>query len=272
MELDLAIPDLVKGWRMWSDLHYPGDFESSIVREHRTDLPNSTLLEIGCGDGRVIKRLAPLCKSAVGIDLNQEMIAHMQLEQSKAIEQITLSSDCGQPPIVSFENMSATDLKFSDDSFDIAIMPWCLHQIDDRQKALSEAKRVLKPSGHLFVFGLLPGGDYEEIVKLLGLDPGPQVDPVSAYEKPLAETFGKFQVAENIGPEDKRQHFGFTFRSLEEALRCWDWALRNWHSHNPSQADLSFISTQLRDRVGENRISMDIRGTLYVCEKTGEEQ
>ncbi len=271
-KFDLAIPDLVRGWSMWSELHYPADFESAIVRKRQNGLSGATLLEIGCGDGRVIKRLAKSCKSAVGIDRNEEMIAHLQLEHSKAIEDVAKNSRAELPPVVSYENMSATALEFSDDTFDIAIMPWCLHQIDDRRKALSEAKRVLKPTGHLFVFGLLPGGDYEEIVKSIGLDPGPQVDPVSAYEIPLEETFGKIAARQGIGPLDNEHHFGFTFKSLEEAIHSWDWALRNWHSHVPTRDDLNLISKTLIDRVGENKISMDIRGNLYVCEKTVEDQ
>ncbi len=271
-KFDLEIPDLVKGWSMWSELHYPEDFESGVISRREHELSNATLLEIGCGDGRVIKRLATLCKSVVGIDRNEEMISHLQSEQAAAIEQLTRSTNAAQPPVVSFEKMSATSLEFSDESFDIAIMPWCLHQIDDRKKALSEAKRVLKRSGRIFVFALLPRGDYEELVKSLGLDPGPQVDPVSAYEQPLKDTFGTIKSCEGIGPEESKHHFGFTFRSLEEAIHCWDWALRNWHSHVPTRDDITSISKQLNDRVGENRISMDIRGNLYVCEKRATSQ
>ena len=59
----------------------PGDdesFESSgiVVAESMRPLlsPDSVLLEIGCGIGRVLQHVAPMCREVHGVDISAEMV------------------------------------------------------------------------------------------------------------------------------------------------------------------------------------------------------
>lgn len=261
--------DYIKGWRNWSDLHHPGDFEAAILRELFSENPAATefttmnVLEIGCGDGRVMRQLSPLCNSVIGVDTNSQMIQHLQNELSERIAEFTAAGRLN----LSFEEMSGTDLKFKDESFDLVLYPWSLHQIKDKHTALSEARRVLQNDGHLVVFGLLPGGEYENTAESLGLDACPAIDCHESYEKPLAQVFGTIVARRDIGPEPEKKEFGFRFHDAEEALQSWIWALINWHEHTPSESDLKRLRERMNGYKRSDDIFMPIRGKVFLVRK-----
>ncbi len=244
--------DLIRGWRLWSDLHYPPEFECEIIEKaFNSDLENKAVLEVGCGDGRVIRCLAPGCREAIGIDINQQMIGFLQAH---------LSSEN-----LWFREMSGMKLDFDDHFFDVVIFAWSLHQISDKVQALREARRVLKSNGKAIVFGLAPGGEYEVTVAKLGLDPGPQFDPVEAYEKPLKEVFSSVGRVMTIGRGENDLHFGFQFPSFEEALEAWCWALTNWHGHKPDDKDFEKLVASIRANENGERLFMPIHGRVYIA-------
>lgn len=270
--------DFIQGWRHWSDLHHPEGFEASLVsellaQESGETEPSSTvfktknILEIGCGDGRVLRAFAPLCKSIVGVDVNAMLVEHLQAELAEALT-IMAASDAKTSSLnVSVDEMSATDLQFKDNSFDLVIFAWSLHQIKDKDLALQEAKRVLVEGGHIVVFGLLPDGEYENTVQELGLDPGPQVDPVVTYEEPLRKVFGSIGASKRIGRELDTKRFGFRFASPEEALSAWSWALNNWHEHKPSEKEIALLENRIRRNTHGEEVFMNICGKAYLCTK-----
>jgi ubiquinone/menaquinone biosynthesis C-methylase UbiE len=49
-----------------------------------------------------------------------------------------------------FEEIDAQSIPYADETFDAVIANFMLYHIPDRQKAISEIKRVLKPGGYLF--------------------------------------------------------------------------------------------------------------------------
>ncbi|MBX3151860.1 class I SAM-dependent methyltransferase [Candidatus Obscuribacterales bacterium] len=276
MSATLSI-DYIQGWRRWSDLHHPANFEITIVeqfldlkRNENTDikpLAAMNILEIGCGDGRVMREFAPVAKSVVGIDTNSQVIEFLQSEIEQAFMAIISSNLDAANINVAVEKMSGTDLQFEDESFDLVLFPWSLHQIEDKQTALKEAKRVLAPNGHLVVFGLLPGGEYENAVAELGLDPGPQVDPVEAYEKPLIEAFGKIDDSLTISSKPEDKEFGFLFPDIETAISDWKWALQNWHEQSVQQEQLKTMSARMERNVRKDGVFMNISGRAYLCSK-----
>ncbi len=106
--------------------------------------PKASLLDIGCGCGRIAFGLSHLGYAHVlGIDFSRKMI-----ERARKLARM---SDRG----VSFQVADATELPFSDDLFDGAIFGFNgLMQIpgrDKRRAALREAFRVIRP-GSYFVF------------------------------------------------------------------------------------------------------------------------
>ncbi|GEM_PF-3234656 len=95
------------------------------------------VLVLGCGAGRVFKALLDRGLEVTGIDINFEMV--------------NAAKDAH--PNVSVFVMDASELNFSDNSFDTVFFPF--HGIDyvypDIYVAVREAKRVLRPDG-AFVF------------------------------------------------------------------------------------------------------------------------
>ena len=105
--------------------------------------PPATILDCGGGPGRYAITLAQRGYDVTLFDLSPELLA---MAQEKAAEaDVTLSG---------FEQGTATDLsRFADGQFDAVLMMGPLyHLLDeaDRQQALAEAARVVRPGGPIF--------------------------------------------------------------------------------------------------------------------------
>ncbi|MFO0645397.1 MAG: methyltransferase domain-containing protein [Polyangiales bacterium] len=87
------------------------------------------VLEVGCGTGLILERIARVAERAEGIDLSPGM-----LEQAR---QRGLSVREG----------SATELPFADSSFDLVYSYKVLAHVPDIEKALAEMARVTRPGG-----------------------------------------------------------------------------------------------------------------------------
>jgi 2-polyprenyl-6-hydroxyphenyl methylase/3-demethylubiquinone-9 3-methyltransferase len=101
---------------------------------------HDTVLDLGCGYGRVAVRLAEKAKKVVGIDICEENIrlANEQFKLSESIEYCV---------------MDAADLKFPDEHFDVTI---CVQNgisafKMDPKRLVSEALRVTKKAGTILV-------------------------------------------------------------------------------------------------------------------------
>lgn len=101
---------------------------------------HDTVLDLGCGYGRVTVRLAEKAKKVVGIDISEDNIrlANEQFKPSESIE---------------YYVMDAADLKFPDEHFDITI---CVQNgisafKTDPKRLVSEALRVTKHTGTVLV-------------------------------------------------------------------------------------------------------------------------
>ncbi len=106
--------------------------------------PEQTLLDLGCGAGRIAIGLWELgFQRVMGVDFAREMV-----ERARRIARLL---EYG----ISFRCGDATDLEFEDDMFDGAIFGFNgLMQIprrERRRRALSEVRRVVRPGG-MFVF------------------------------------------------------------------------------------------------------------------------
>jgi ubiquinone/menaquinone biosynthesis C-methylase UbiE len=100
--------------------------------------PVARVLDAGCGTGQVTVELARIAKQVDAADFVQEMLA---IARRKA-ESLGLTN-------VSFHQMPVESLSFPDASFDAVVLSNVLHLIDSPDKALSEARRVLKLQGKL---------------------------------------------------------------------------------------------------------------------------
>ncbi|MFA9410747.1 MAG: class I SAM-dependent methyltransferase [Deltaproteobacteria bacterium] len=91
------------------------------------------VLELGCGTGLILSRVAEVAEEAVGIDLSEGMA---QLARDRGLD-VHIGSVC--------------DLPFEDDQFDLTYSFKVLAHVPDIDAALREATRVTRPGGHLLL-------------------------------------------------------------------------------------------------------------------------
>jgi ubiquinone/menaquinone biosynthesis C-methylase UbiE len=114
-----------------------------------------TVLEVGCGSGAfttVFARMAGPSGRIFAVDLQEGMLKQLQKKLGE-----NKYSDINN---IEIQKADAYELPFSENSFDITCMVTVLSEIPDKQKALAEAMRVLKPGGILSVTEALPDPDY----------------------------------------------------------------------------------------------------------------
>src|ERR1700730_1723858 len=98
------------------------------------------VLELACGTGRVtrhLRQVLPAGAKLVATDLNADMIK----------EAAALMPD----ESINWQTADALELFFADESFDLVICQFGLMFMPDKLRALTEARRVLKPGGK-FIF------------------------------------------------------------------------------------------------------------------------
>ena len=121
-------------------LTQPGiELYNYVVQESGIDLTDKELLEIGCGRGGGTAHIADIYSPGHthGIDFSNRSIQICR----KCYPSKTLSLEVGE----------ATDLPYSDDTFDAILSIETSHMIDDKHLFFSEAARVAKP-GAVFMY------------------------------------------------------------------------------------------------------------------------
>jgi ubiquinone/menaquinone biosynthesis C-methylase UbiE len=97
------------------------------------DAKGAEALEIGCGTGLILERVAGVAARAVGIDLSPGMVA--------------VSGEKGLTAV----NASVNALPFPDASFDVVYSCKVLAHVPDIRGGIAEVARVLRPGGHAFL-------------------------------------------------------------------------------------------------------------------------
>lgn len=116
--------------------------------------PGQKLLDVGGGTGDIaFKYLDAGGDDVTVFDINDEMLA---VGRDRAIDRGLLSG-------IRWMQGNAEELPFEDATFDAYTIAFCIRNVTHIDKALSEAKRVLKPGGHFlcleFSKVVLPGLD-----------------------------------------------------------------------------------------------------------------
>ena len=114
--------------------------ERTLVLERALrDGPAESLLDVGCGDGALARWIDSLgiCRSIIGIDPDKESIDDARrLTDSRR---------------VSYRIRSTDDLGFPTLRFDVALMSYVLHHMDDPVTGVRRVADVLHPDGRLIV-------------------------------------------------------------------------------------------------------------------------
>jgi len=106
-----------------------------MYEEISSAVKGKSVLELATGPGMIARHIAQSARAVIATDFSPKMIETAQ--KKTAAENVT------------FEVADATDLRFSDESFDAVIIANALHVMPNPEKALSEIKRVLKDGGIL---------------------------------------------------------------------------------------------------------------------------
>lgn len=105
-----------------------------------------SVLEVGCGTGLILERVAAFAGQAQGIDLSPGML------------------DKARARGLDVREASATALPFEDATFDVAYSFKVLAHVPDFDLALAEMARVVKPGGHL-VFDIYNRSSIRYLIK-----------------------------------------------------------------------------------------------------------
>jgi len=128
-----------------------GEIEAALLAALPARIPR--LLDIGCGTGGLLERLAPRIEEGLGVDASRDMLA---LARARLAERGLAH--------VAVRQADMYRLPLADASFDAVTMQMVLHYAEDPAAALVEAARVLKPGGRLLIVDLAP----HERAELLG--------------------------------------------------------------------------------------------------------
>ncbi len=137
--------DNAADWDSIRALHVAeGAVEAAMV-EAIGPRPFESLLDLGTGTGRLLELFAPLYNRAVGIDASAPMLAVARANLDRAgiaSAQVRLGD--------------IQHLPFPRDSFDVVTVHQVLHYLDDPERAIAEAARVLRPGGRLLIVDFAP--------------------------------------------------------------------------------------------------------------------
>ncbi len=136
----------------------------------------ATVLEIACGTGiitRMLKDQLPTSVRLVATDLNQAM---MDFAQRKFTADETIE----------WQQADATNLPFADQSFDAVVCQFGLMFVPDKEAAVREARRVLKPGG-VFLFNVWDAIEKNEMAHITNqvISSFFDTDPPAFYQIPF---------------------------------------------------------------------------------------
>jgi ArsR family transcriptional regulator len=171
------------------------------------------MADLGTGTGRLLELFSPLYRRGVGIDLSREMlsVARANLDRAGIGNAQVRLGDIGNLP-------------FARNSFDVVTVHQVLHYLDEPERAIAEAARVLRPGGRLLVVDFAPheleflrerhahrrlgfaSGTMEQWIRAAGLAMDSARDLVAAGEGKLTVTLWlahdrRMQVADDAARE-----------------------------------------------------------------------
>jgi arsenite methyltransferase len=151
------------------------------------------VLDVGCGRGLMLIGAAKRLSSgkAIGIDLWQQQD---QANNNSSATQTNAHIE-GVADRVEVKTADMRELPFPENYFDVVTSNWTIHNLEaeaDRQKALNEIVRVLKPGGVIVLADIINQVEYAKYLRLCGVE-NMQLHNNAVRDAVLkAVTFGSF--------------------------------------------------------------------------------
>ncbi len=137
--------DNAADWDTIRALHVADDAVEAAMVAAIGKRPFESLLDLGTGTGRLLELFAPLYNRAVGIDASAAMLSVARANLDRA------GISGAQVRLGDIHN-----LPFPRDAFDVVTIHQVLHYLDDPERAVAEAARVLRPGGRLLIADFAP--------------------------------------------------------------------------------------------------------------------
>jgi ArsR family transcriptional regulator len=132
-------------WDTIRALHVADAAVEAAMVEALGEAPFDSLLDLGTGTGRMLELLAPFYSRAVGIDASPAMlsVARANLDRAGLAAAQVRHGDIQHLP-------------FGRNAFDVVTIHQVLHYLDEPERAIAEAARVLRPGGRLLIVDFAP--------------------------------------------------------------------------------------------------------------------
>lgn len=133
-------------WALTYDWLFPSVFYQAVHQRllDFVDLPEpANILDLGCGTGRLLNRLASQLQTlkGTGLDLSPQMIGQAR------------RSNRHHPRLIFLEG-NAEALPFADEQFDAVFNSFSFLHYPNPERVLAEVGRVLRPSGRFYLVDL----------------------------------------------------------------------------------------------------------------------
>lgn len=204
---------------------------------------SQNLLEIGCGSGRLTKRLHKYSNNYNCIDINNK-------PKEKLIQK------------VNFTYASGENIPFKNDSFEFILDGWAL-SAQNITKALSEYERVLQNNGQICI--ITESWDEEnrensDYVKILKKYDSNHLWPnlSQSIEKPIYDQFGSI----NKIPIKSE----YTFKNSKTCVKAFKYHIEQYNGRKLSEEEYDDMYNYIKSSFSDDPVVLSEHATAYICE------
>lgn len=176
--LGLALSNVLAPLYLYSSLKGKFDVWDKLLADVPSEILTAPTLDIGCGRGLVLLKIAQLKKT-----LSES--SSQQIPPAYAVDLFIQGDQTGNSPEATYDNAASmgvvdqvvlhtadfTNLPFQDMTFSLVTASLAIHNVDKtaRRRAIVEAARVIRSGGYFVILDLMGYlGGYGTILKSLG--------------------------------------------------------------------------------------------------------
>lgn len=176
--LGLVLSTVLAPLYLYSSLKGKFDVWDNLLAHVPSEIITAPTLDIGCGRGLVLLKIAQLKKNL------SETSLHQNISPAYAVDLFIKRDQTGNSPEATYDNAASlgvvdkvvlhtadfTKLPFQDMTFSLVTASLSIHNVDKsaRRQAIIDAARVVRSGGYLIILDLMGYiGSYETILKAL---------------------------------------------------------------------------------------------------------